>query len=367
MSGMHTLLNWVVIAVLTSLGLSQARAAETTLDVLYAFDRTTAATHSEIKTRFEAENPDIRVNFLAQSENYEALTQTVLRGALINDLPDVVFEGQNLIRVLVDRGLAAPLDHFIAGAGGPEKLGFDASLLRIGARDGKTFGIPFAISTPVICVNLDLLKRAGVEADAFPTTWDAIVALGKRLDDPKAGVTGFYFQWDITGNWMLQSLVFANGGSMLSDDEKTVALDQPAGRQALETLESFAKAGMPNLPSGQARSAFAAGKIAIFADSTSNLGKATVSIGTNFAFRTYPFPLPAAGGRLPAGGNSAVMLTKDAEKQKAAWKYIAFATGPIGETIMARHTGYLPGNRIAITTPDLLGDFYAGQPNFQTA
>jgi multiple sugar transport system substrate-binding protein len=34
---------------------------------------------------------------------------------------------------------------------------------------------------------------------------------------------------------------------------------------------------------------------------------------------------------------------------------------------MARHTGYLPGNRIAITTPDLLGDFYAGQPNFQTA
>jgi multiple sugar transport system substrate-binding protein len=357
----------IALAGLLGLSAGLAQAADTTINVLYANDRTTAEAHDEIKTRFEAENPGIKVNFLAPADSYETATQNVLRGALIGDLPDVLFQGQNLIRSLVDRNLAVPLNSFIEADGGAEKLGYDAGMLRIGTLKNSYYAIPFAVSTPLICVNVDLLKAAGVDPDKFPTNWDDMVALGKKLNDPAKGVTGFYFQWDITGNWMYQSLDFANGGQMLSADEKTATLDSPAGVKTLQTLESFAKAGMPNLPSAQARPAFAAGKIAIFADSSSNLGKATAAIGKSFTFRTYPFPLPSADGRLPAGGNAAMMLTKDAEKQKAVWKYIKFATGPIGQTIMARHTGYFPSNSIAINTPELLGDFYKSQPNYQTS
>jgi multiple sugar transport system substrate-binding protein len=240
-------------------------------------------------------------------------------------------------------------------------------MLRIGTLRDRYYAIPFAVSTPLIYVNLDLLKAAGVDPDHFPTDWADMVALGRKLDDPAKGVTGFYFQWDVTGNWMYQCLDFSYGGQMLSADEKTATLNDAAGVKTLKTLESFAKSGMPNLPSAQARPAFAAGKIAIFADSSSNLGKATTMIGKSFQFRAYPFPLPSADGRLPAGGNAAVMLTKDTEKQKAVWRYIKFATGPIGQTIMARHTGYLPSNTIAIETPDMLGDYYKSQPNYQTS
>jgi multiple sugar transport system substrate-binding protein len=344
-----------------------AASDKSTIEVLYANDRTMAAAHEEIKARFEKENPGIKVEFLAAPANYEDASQKVLRGALINDLPDVSFQGLNLLRNLVDRNIAVPLDPFIAADGGAEKLGYDPGMLRAGSLKRQIYGVPFAISTPIIYVNLDRLKAAGVDPDRFPNTWDDILALGKRLDDRQNGVTGFYFQWDMTGNWLFQSLDFSNGGQMLSEDEKTVALGEPAGIKALATIESFAKAGMPNLPTAQARAAFAAGKIAIFADSGSNLGRATATIGGNFKFRTYPFPLPSADGRLPAGGNLAVMLTKDPEKQKATWRYIKFATGPIGQTIMARHTGYLPGNSIAINTPELLGDFYKTQPNYQTS
>jgi multiple sugar transport system substrate-binding protein len=363
---MRVIVKSLVVAGLLSLVVGFAHAADTTIEVLYAFERTTAGTHQEIKAAFEKENPGIKIDFLAPAQDYEDAGQKLLRGALINDLPDVAFQGQNLIRSLVDRDLAVSLDPFIEADGGAAKLGYDAGMLRIGALKGVHYAIPFAVSTPIICVNVDLLKKAGVDPDHFPDNWSDIVALGKRLNDAASGVTGFYFQWDITGNWMFQTLTFSNGGKMLSDDEKTVAFDQPAGMKALQTFESFARAGMPNLPSAQARAAFVAGKIAIFAESSSNLGQATTAIGEKFQFRTYPFPVPAAGGLLPAGGNGAMMLTKDAEKQKAAWKYIKFATGPIGQTIMARHTGYLPSNRIAIETPDLLGKFYADQPNYQT-
>jgi multiple sugar transport system substrate-binding protein len=137
--------------------------------------------------------------------------------------------------------------------------------------------------------------------------------------------------------------------------------------KALETLEAFSKAGMPNLPSSQARTAFIVGKLAIFADSSSNLGKATTEIGDRFKFQTFPFPVPSAEGQLPAGGNLVVRLTRNPEKQAAAWKYIQFATGAVGQTIMAKYTGYLPSNSVAIRTPEMLGDFYKARPNYQTS
>jgi multiple sugar transport system substrate-binding protein len=62
-----------------------------------------------------------------------------------------------------------------------------------------------------------------------------------------------------------------------------------------------------------------------------------------------------------------MILAKDPDKQRAAWKYVQFATGPVGQTIMAKHTGYLPSNRIAIETPELLGAFYKERPNYQTS
>jgi multiple sugar transport system substrate-binding protein len=356
-----------IVCLLVVMWTSAVLANETRISLLYPNDRTTAGAHNEIRALFEKENPGIKIEVLAPAQSYEELSQKVIRGAMINDTPDVVYQGLSLMRDLVDRGLAISLDPFLADAGGGAKLGYGDSMLRLGALKGKHYGVPFAVSTPVIYVNLDLLKQAEVDPKDFPRTWDEIVALGKRLNDPAKGVVGFYFQWDITGNWMFQSLVFANGGRMADEDEKKVAFDQPAGLKALETLESFAKAGMPNLPSSQARTAFGAGKLAIFADSSSNLGKATTEIGDRFKFQVLPFPVPVTEGQLPAGGNLVVILAKDPDKQRAAWKYVQFATGPIGQAIMAKHTGYLPSNRIAIETPDLLGNFYKERPNYQTS
>jgi len=355
------------IAIGGLIGMPASAAQATSLQVLTAFDRTSAQAHQEIKQRFEKENPGITVEFLTAAQNYEDASQKVLRGAMIGDLPDVSFQGLNLLRSLVDRDLAIALDPFMAKEGGPDKLGYDAGILRAGALNGKTFGIPFAISTPLLYVNADLVKAAGVDIAHFPTRWDDIVALGRKIDDPAKNVTGFYFQWDVTGNWMFQTLLFANGGRMMSPDEKTIMFDQAEGMAALATFELFARAKMPNLPASQARPAFIAGKIGIVADSSSNLGNAARQIGNAFDFKTVRFPLGAPEGLLPAGGNLAVMLTKDPEKQLAAWKYVKFATGPVGQTIMATHTGYLPGNGIAVKTPELLGDYYRANPNFQAS
>jgi multiple sugar transport system substrate-binding protein len=113
---------------------------------------------------------------------------------------------------------------------------------------------------------------------------------------------------------------------------------------------------------------FVSGRLGIWAHSTSRLGGVTKQAKDVFTLRTAPFPLGAgADSRLPAGGNVAMMLAKDPARQKAAWEYIKFATGPVGATIMVKGTGYFPANALPAKDPKMLGDFYAANPNHQVA
>lgn len=113
--------------------------------------------------------------------------------------------------------------------------------------------------------------------------------------------------------------------------------------------------------------AFAAGTLGIMVGSSARTIRLTNQIGDRFDLRAAPFPLPSEEGRLPAGGNAAVMFADDPETQQAAWEYIKFATGAMGQTMMVRHTGYVPSNTLAVEDPDLLGRFYEENPNLLTS
>jgi multiple sugar transport system substrate-binding protein len=338
--------------------------AETTLDVLYTTPGTFNALQQELAKRFTDSHPDIKIKFRNPVAGYEEGAQQILRDQITGRLPDVAFNGINQIGLFVDRGLGAPLDAFVAADGGLDKLGYYSTLATLGRWKGKLYGLPFAVSTPVLYVNADLLKKAGLDPATLPNTWPELIAAGLKIQaNAGAPVTGFYYQWEQTGNWLLQSLVTSRGGRMLKTDGCTVAFDDDAGMWALATLESFAKSGMPNLGINQARQSFVAGSVAILADSTSYVAAADRQVGQRFDFRTVVFPLAAPDGKLPAGGNVAMVFAKDPERQKAAWEYVKFVTGPIGQTLMVNYTGYMPGNEIAVNLPDLLGSFYAKNPN----
>jgi multiple sugar transport system substrate-binding protein len=342
--------------------------AEVTLDVLYTTPGTFSALHQELAKRFTEAHPDIKVKFRNPVAGYEEAAQQILRDRITGRLPDVAFNGINQIGLFVDRGLGAPLDAFADQDGGLAKLGYYPTLAELGKWKGKLYGLTFAVSTPVLYVNTDLLAKAGIDVASLPKTWPDLVAVGKTIE-AKAGVpvTGFYFQWEQTGNWLFQSLVTSKGGHMLKPDGCSIAFDDEAGMWALKTLESFGKSGMPNLAIGQSRQSFVAGSIGILVDSTSYVAAAERQIAGKFQFRTVAFPLAVSDGKLPAGGNVAMVLAKDAERQKAAWEYVKFVTGPVGQTLMTNYTGYMPGNEIAVKQPDLLGAFYAAHPNHMTS
>jgi multiple sugar transport system substrate-binding protein len=342
--------------------------AEVTLDVLYTTPGTFNALHRELAKRFTELHPDIKIKFRNPVAGYEEAAQQILRDQLTGHPPDVAFNGINQVPLFVDRGLGVPLDAFIEKDGGVAKLGYYPTLAALGKWKGKTYGVPFAVSTPILYVNADLVTKAGGKVDALPRSWPELITFGKSVESAAgAGVTGLYFQWEQTGNWLVQSLVTSKGGRMLKADGCGIAFNDDAGLWALKTFESFGKSGMPNLALGQARQSFVAGSIAILADSTSYVAAAERQIGGRFEFKTVPFPLPGPNGRLPAGGNVAMVFATDPLRQQAAWEYVKFVTGPVGQTEMVKLTGYMPANEIAVKEPELLGGFYDKSPNHRTS
>ncbi|MCW5746372.1 MAG: ABC transporter substrate-binding protein [Alphaproteobacteria bacterium] len=325
--------------------------------------------HEEIAKRFMAAQSAVKVKFLQPAKEYEDATQQVLRGAVTGQMPDASFQGLNRQRIFADRSLAVPLDGFIKAEKDWPAKGYDGSLLTLGQVKGQQYGMGFSLSTPIIYFNADLVKKAGGNPDAFPKTWDGIFELAKKIHKPNDKIYGFHFDWDITGNWMWQALNFSNGGTMLTADEKKVAFGGDAGQKSIALLKRMVSEGtMRDVSQATSLQDFVSGRLGIWAHSTSRLGGVTKQSQGVFDLRTATFPLGAGDkSRLPAGGNAVMIHAKDPAKQKAAWEYAKFATGPVGATVMVKGTGYFPANALPAKDPKMLGEFYEKNPNHRTA
>jgi multiple sugar transport system substrate-binding protein len=143
-----------------------------------------------------------------------------------------------------------------------------------------------------------------------------------------------------------------------------VAFGDNPGQQALRVLRRFVDDGrMPDIRPETMFQDFFAGRMGLSMQSTAQLGRYNREIGGRFPLACARYPLSASGARLPAGGNVAMMFTKDAARQKAAWEFIKFACGPVGATMMVRATGYMPATTVPAQRKDMLVDFYAQNPN----
>jgi multiple sugar transport system substrate-binding protein len=343
--------------------------AQTPTEVVlqYPYPELFTETHKQIAAEFAKVHPEIKITLRAPYESYEEGTQKILREAVTSQLPDVTFQGLNRVRVLVDKNIPAELDGYIAAEKDFDKQGFHQAMYDIGTASGKVYALPFAISLPIVYVNLDLVKQAGGDPNNLPTTWDGLIELAKKVKALGPDTNGITYAWDITGNWLWQAPVFARGGSMLNADETKVAFDGPEGQFAMKQIARLVtEGGMPNLDQPSMRATFAAGKTGIHITSTSDLNKTTQMIGGKFALKTIAFPdVVKPNGRLPAGGNVVLITAKDKAKRDAAWEVVKFWTGPKGAAIMAETTGYMPPNKVANDV--YLKDFYEKNPNNYTA
>lgn len=343
-------------------------AAAVEISVLYPQPHLYQEPLEKVVKAFGEKHPEISIKLLAPTKSYEETAAAVLRGAITRQLPDIAFNGTNLVHVFVERGLAVPLDGFVKKEAAWDKLGYVAGMVSTGEVNGRLYGMPFALSTPILYINTDLVKKAGGNPEMPPATWPDLLALAEKIKNPAEGVSGASLIWQTTGNYLWQQLLFTHGGQMLSADGRKVGFNTPAGLRTFEILRDLVQiGGMANLTDDQATQAFIAGKTGFYMASSARVNNLTKQVANRFALRTAPFPSPDPRSKIVSGGATMMIFSQEEEKRQAAWAFLKFAAGPEGQTIMVRHIGYMPSNQIAVDTPEMLGDYYRNNPNMQTA
>lgn len=345
-------------------GYLRAQSADTEISVQYSIPVLFKDLMENVAREFMTKNPTIKVNLRAPELGYEDIMQRNLRDAVTNSLPDVAFHGLNRQRTLEERQIPVDLKLFLSSDETVKELGYSASLLSLGQTGPKQTGIGFALSTPILYYNADLVRAAGGDPDKLPTSWDEVVRLAAAMHDPAQNRTGMFYDWTITGNWGWQGLVRSHGGTFLNEQETQVAFNEEPGRQAMRQLRRFVdEAKMPDIKPDTAFQDIFAGRMGLSMQSTAQLGRYNREIGGRFRLVCGRYPLSSPQARLPAGGNVAMMFAKDPAKQKAAWEFIKFATGPQGATMMVNATGYMPATTIPADREDMLAKFYRDNPN----
>ena len=349
-----------------------ARAETVTLDVLYAFPAF-AKFHEPIAQEFMKRQSDIKIQFRAPAASYDEGHQTMLRQAMTNQLPDVYYSGYHLlaelVRTLVKRKQIIEVGPLLDKEDAAwRKANYSDNVLALGKVDGKTYGLAFNASLPIIYFNEQLVKAAGGDPAKMPDTWDAMIALAAKIKTQGSDVAGIAYNiHDWPDDWLFRSMILQAGGQMLDQAETASGVGGPIGLKVMRNLRRFAtECNMPLIDWDQSRQQFIAGKIGIFADTPARLRQVTDLIGDKFTLRTTVFPLDdKANGGLPTGGNAAIITTADAGKQRAAWEFLKFVSGPEAQKIVVETTGYMPTN-LRASAPELLGKFYDQNPNFRT-
>ena len=320
----------------------------------------------QLSAEFTRANPDVTVRFPAPSPTYEDGLQLVIRQAAAGGLPDISFQGLNRLRFLAERSILVDLKPFVSKIADPAAAGWTPGILQLAQVGGAQVGLTFSASNPILYYNAALVRRAGGNPDAMPTDWDGVIKLSAAIAALGDGTSGMFYRWP-GDDWMFSALLYGYGGTMLTPDEKTVAFGQQ-GLAALRLLDRMVREGkMPPLTTDAAFQAFYAGKLGMVMGTTAYIGQFQRSIGPDVELRTTRMPVITPGGTLPTGGNAVVMLTKDPARQQAAWRFMQFAAGPVGQTIIVRGTGYVPSNTLTLNDDRYLGAFYRENPLFRPA
>lgn len=203
--------------------------------------------------------------------------------------------------------------------------------------DGKTKGVPYAFSTPVVYYNNDILTDAGVEAEALFENWASYAEEGLKVQAATDGNPIFGFLGD--SQWTAQSLIQCNGGFILNDAGEFV-MDSPEAIEAMQAVADMDAQGLyDKSTASEVRASFTAGSTASWIGSIASLGGLKNAV--NYDLRTSTFPVfDGKPRKMSSGGSFIGVYAREEEQQQAAWEFLKFALSEEGYALWMQ-TGYL--------------------------
>ncbi|WP_395710966.1 extracellular solute-binding protein [Reyranella sp.] len=310
-----------------------ARSANASIDIVHFFSGADHPMELVIKA-FNQKNLGVTAVSRQEGTTYEAITQKAMAGIAAGRPPAVLTTGWKLASFAKHTLGAQDLRQF--GAEGQAVLdNYRESAIKMVTIDNSVLGIPWALSTPMLYVNMDHWKSGGLDAAALPTTVeDLYVKLGALQQ--KTGKAALCYE---VNEWEPQAFIQNAGGDVLDASGKPV-MDSA---NAIYGMQKFVEAKTKGLwkPIGisEMLTAFQAGALSTMVTSSARLS----GIKAQSAFEIKLAKMPGLEGRprrMNSGGNFLSILARNKEQQAAALQFLKFC-GTAEAMKIWLGTGYL--------------------------
>ena len=187
---------------------------------------------------FEAENPNITVNF--ELVPFEEYNQKILTALAAGQAPNVFESDDYTFAQFTENGALAPIDPTLMGFADVAALtaAYEPNSLGLVTSDGTVYGLPYDWEAPVVGYSLSLTEEADVDPTAFET-WDDLMTAAQSMsvkEGPNLSTSGFAFVHNIDVYYQLQGTTLFNqaGVDVLSEDGTSAAINRPEAVQVFE-------------------------------------------------------------------------------------------------------------------------------------
>ncbi|MFD0267446.1 ABC transporter substrate-binding protein [Streptomyces sp. NPDC127106] len=269
------------------------------------------ATHDRVKVRTEAvEFTDLLTTFMVR--------QAAGQGADILH-PYCLWNGQ-----LVQAGLLqpAPSEH-------TEEItrGYGEAAVAAASVGGRVYGYPTEVQTYALYYNKRLLREAGIAGP--PRTWRELeetahrTARRDRYGNTLVQGFGLSTADDSTTVGQTLALLNAAGGTFVSEDGRSTAIDSPAGRAVLDLEHRLVVSGA-SAPGVNVYKAFRSGQVAMVVSAGWWTGSLKTLMGEDYRdVGVSPLPLPAADGKRATLSTAFMLGVNTASRHpRAAWEFL---------------------------------------------
>ena len=313
---------------------------------------------------FEQTEPDIDVQLVEASDRDDLIARlsTSIAGG---SPPDLFLMNYRFYGQFAAREVLEPLESYVDDSGVIALDDFYPQAVDAFRWDGRVTCLPQNISSLVVYFNRDLFERFGVPEPNDDMAWsqflfraqqmtrdaNGVVVRGADPDLPaqantaRAAVYGLGVEPTLI---RLAPFVWSSGGRLVDDEDNPTrfALDEPEAKQALQIFFDL-RTRFGVVPSDTEveaeddESRFLNGRLAMLLESR----RLVPALRDAAMFDWDVAALPKIRDEASILHSDAYCMTKDSKAKEAAWRFVEYALGPDGATVIAKTGRTVPSLR----------------------
>jgi len=302
----------------------------------------------EVIGKFEAEFPNVKVDYLNATSQFE---DTIKTQGVGGSLPDVWYARTFLTSDYATKGWTLNLASLI-DRDDVDVDDFWAAQIAQMSYEGDLYALPYDFSNVGIYYNKDIFDEMGVDYPTSDWTMEEMAEIAEQFVEKDAD--GNITRWGLNifpWSWPWLGILQANGGAIFNEDQTECVINSAENLATLEFFKEMRNKGIypESGATPEGLEPFSNGLVAMTFEGSWGTQGTRDRVGDKFDFDVVAMPKGSTGRRgiTPAGGAWSIASTS--EHPEEAWEFIKFLTSTDStNTLISDHMRSIPGRKSSV-------------------